>query len=171
VLDVGCGEGPYGDALARAAGAGRIRYTGLEPDAARAAAMRARWPWAEVRVAAAEAFAPAARSFDHVLVLRSWNHLRDPCAVLARLAAALRPGGTLTIVDNEAFGLARTRGGAARAERSSAVFEHFRNDAAEDAHALVERAAGGLDLVERRDVGPATSNQWLLRYRAPAPAR
>ncbi|HET7824827.1 MAG TPA: radical SAM protein, partial [Anaeromyxobacter sp.] len=38
VLDVGCGEGRYGDALADGAAAGRLRYTGVEPDPARAAA-------------------------------------------------------------------------------------------------------------------------------------
>lgn len=166
VLDVGCGEGPYGDALAAGAAAGRIRYVGLEPDAARAARMRARWPWAEVVEGGAEEAPLAPAGFDHVLVLRSWNHLRDPALGIRRLVAALRPGGTLLVVDNEAFGLARTRPHAARAERSGAVFEHYRNDGAGEAAAALEAAGAGsaLALVERRDVGPSTSNQWLLRY-------
>jgi hypothetical protein len=46
------------------------------------------------------------------------------------------------------------------------VLEHYRNDAARDAHAVVGRL--GFELLERRDVGPATSNQWILRYRVPA---
>jgi hypothetical protein len=71
-------------------------------------------------------------------------------------------------VDNEAFGLARTRPHAARAERSSAALEHRRNDGAREAHATVSGLGllAALELVERRDVGPDTSNQWLLRYRA-----
>ncbi len=168
VLDVGCGEGPYADALAAAARAARVRYTGLEPDAGRAEEMRARWPWAQVLVGSAEEVDLSEAHFDHVLVLRSWNHLRDPAAVAVRLAAALRPGGTLTIVDNEAFGLARTRAHAARAERSGTAFEHYRNDGAAQADALLGAAglAGRLALIERRDVGPRTSNQWLLRYAA-----
>jgi MoaA/NifB/PqqE/SkfB family radical SAM enzyme/SAM-dependent methyltransferase len=167
VLDVGCGEGRYGDALAATAASGRIRYTGVEPDAARAARLRARWPWARVVVAPAEALRLDGARFDHALVLRSWNHLADPAAVLRAIAGALRPGGTLTLVDNEAYGLARTRPHAARAERSAAALEHLRNDGAREAHATVA-ALGLLDalaLVERREVGPDTSNQWLLRYR------
>jgi pyruvate-formate lyase-activating enzyme/SAM-dependent methyltransferase len=166
VLDVGCGEGPYEDVLAPRARAGAIRYVGLEPDPRRVAALRARWPWAEVREGTAEEGVADEGRFDHVLVLRSWNHLRDPARALAALVRALRPGGTLTIVDNIAFGLARTKPHAARAETSAAGFEHYRNDAAADAHRLV--APLGLELLERRDVSPATSNQWLLRYRVPA---
>lgn len=168
VLDVGCGEGRYGDALAARATSGRIRYTGADPDAARADRMRERWPWARVVVAPAEALRLDGARYDHVVVLRSWNHLLDPGAALRTLAGALREGGTLTLVDNEAFGLARTRPHAARAERSSAALEHRRNDGAREAHATVSGLGllGALELVERRDVGPDTSNQWLLRYRA-----
>jgi MoaA/NifB/PqqE/SkfB family radical SAM enzyme/SAM-dependent methyltransferase len=170
VLDVGCGEGPYGDALADRARAGRIRYTGVEPERDRAEQMRARWPWARVLVRRAEDVALGNARFDHVLALRSWNHLRDPAAAMVRLVAALRPGGTLTLVDNEAFGLARTRPHAARAERSAAGFEHYRNDGAAGAETLLAGTGltSGLRLIERRDVGPGTSNQWLLRYEAAA---
>ncbi len=173
VLDVGCGEVPYAQALDDAARARRIRYTGIEPDPDRARRFCERWPWAEVLQAPAEQLDLGGRTFDHVLVLRSWNHLRDPALVVARIAAALRPGGTFTVADNEAFGLARTRAEARRAEASSAAFEHFRNDGAAQAEAVVARGkgAGALRLVERRDVGPETSNQWLLRYvSAPAGA-
>lgn len=165
VLDVGSGEGPYGARLAEAAGAGRLAYTGVEPDEARAAAARARWPWARIVEARAEELELPPASVDHVLVLRSWNHLRDPEEALRRLLAAARPGGTFTVVDNEAFGLARSRAQTARAERSGAAFEHWRNDSAAEAHARIAGVAGRrLSLVERRDVAPATSNQWLLRY-------
>lgn len=168
VLDVGSGEGPYVGALEEAAAAGRIRYTAVEPDASRAIALRERWPWATVVVARAEGLRVEPASVDHALVLRSWNHLSDPSAVLCHLARGLRPGGTLTIVDNEPFGLARTRAQAERAERSGARFEHRRNHGAAQAHAAVEAAGllGMLTLVERRDVGPDTSDQWLLRYAA-----
>jgi pyruvate-formate lyase-activating enzyme/SAM-dependent methyltransferase len=161
VLDVGCGDGPYDDLLAPLVAAGRIRYSGIDPDAARLERLRARRGWGALRCAAAESLDGEAR-FDHVLVLRSWNHLREPARALARLSAALRPGATLLIVDNVAFGLARTQAQAARAEASPAAFEHYRNDGA----AEVVRAAAGLPLtlVERRDVGPSTSNQWLVRW-------
>ena len=164
VLDVGCGDGPYEDVLAAGVHTGRIRYVGIDPDPARIDALRARWPWAELEALSAEALNGAyAGRFDHVLVLRSWNHLNDPEAALARLRAAMRKGATLTVVDNVAFGLARSPAQVARAERSSAAFEHYRNDRASDAARAI--AGLGLELVEHRDVGPRTSNQWLLRYR------
>jgi MoaA/NifB/PqqE/SkfB family radical SAM enzyme/SAM-dependent methyltransferase len=164
VLDVGCGEGPYDDVLGPLVKAGRVRYVGLEPVAERATAAGARRGWGQTVVGRAEDVDadPPAR-FDHVLVLRSWNHLADPARARDRLLAALRPGGTLTVVDNVAFGLARTRAQAARAEASPAGFEHYRNDDAADADRVI--AAGPVTLLERRDVGPKTSNQWLLRYR------
>jgi MoaA/NifB/PqqE/SkfB family radical SAM enzyme/SAM-dependent methyltransferase len=163
VLDVGCGEGPYDELLEPLGRAGVIRYVGLDPDRARVERLRARRPWADLRCGDAETISVEELGrFDHVLLLRSWNHLRDPRRALARLVEAMRPGATLTIVDNVAFGLARTRAQAARAERSPSGFEHFRNDGAEDAQRAVQDLP--LALVERRDVGRETSNQWLVRY-------
>jgi SAM-dependent methyltransferase len=162
VLDVGAGEGRYDDLLAPLAQSKTIRYVALEPEAARVDAIRARWPWAEVIHATAEDF-ETDRAFDHVLVLRSWNHLRDPERALQRLRAVLRPGGTITVVDNVAFGLVRGRSQAQRAENGAAIFEHFRNDDATRADAVI--ASLGLERIDRRNVAPGTSNQWLLRYR------
>jgi SAM-dependent methyltransferase len=164
VLDVGCGEGRYDDVLAPLAQRGVIRYVGLEPSLERVEALRARWPWATVREGSAESIDERA-AYDHVLVLRSWNHLRDPERAVDALLAALRPGGTLTVVDNVAFGLLRSGAHAARAQEGSATFEHYRNDDAEKAHARIARR--GFELVGRHDVGPTTSDQWMLRYCAP----
>jgi pyruvate-formate lyase-activating enzyme/SAM-dependent methyltransferase len=151
VLDVGCGEGRYEDVLGPRASSGKVRWVGLEPDAARAAAMRARAPWAEVRVAEAEGLDDVAR-FDHALVLRSWNHLHDPERAAAAIVRALRPGGTLLVADNVAFGLLRRSAPRERREAGGALlFEHYRNDDAARAHAVLSRLP--LELLERRDVG------------------
>ncbi len=162
VLDVGCGDGRYEDALAPLVAVGAMRYVGLEPSPERVAALRSRWPWATIHEGDAESL-DVRGAYDHVLVLRSWNHLRDPGRALLALAASLRPGGTLTVVDNVAFGLLRGSEHARRAAHGPAAFEHYRNDDASKAHARI--AAYGFELVERRDVGAATSDQWLLRYR------
>lgn len=163
VLDLGCGEGPYEDVWAPRATSGAVRYLGVDPHAD-LDALRARWPWATLVRGDGETFA-IDRAFDHALILRSWNHLGDPEAVVRRLIAALRPGGTLLVVDNVAFGLARTRAQTSVAERSSAAFEHHRNDDGEAAHRAITRAAqGSLSLAHRVDVGPQTANQWVLRY-------
>jgi MoaA/NifB/PqqE/SkfB family radical SAM enzyme/SAM-dependent methyltransferase len=175
VLDLGCGEAPYFDALEPRLADDAITYVGVDPDARAVAAIRRRAPKAELFVGEAEGLGGAGdplglgdRRFDHALLLRSWNHLRAPAAVVAAIAERLRPGGTLTIVDNAAFGLARTPAQTRRAETSRARFEHYRNDDADAAAAIVGAAAPGLAEVERREVGPTTSNQWVLRFAAPA---
>ena len=172
VLDLGCGEGPYADIFAPLATSGQIRYLGVDPDRDAIARLRERWPWAELIVAGGEHLDIGERSFDHVLILRSWNHLREPERVLARLLARVRPGGSLTIVDNVAFGLARTREQTHRAERSRAAFEHYRNDTLLDAaHTLAPFTAEfGLVELARLQAGPNTSNQWLLHVRVDGPA-
>ncbi len=167
VLDVGCGEGRYDEILAQLARAQDVRYVGLEPDLARVKALQTRWPWADVRQGEAESF-EASAAFDHALVLRSYNHFKDPARAARAIVRAVRPGGTVTVADNVAFGLVRDREQATRAEHGKAGFEHYRNDDAEDAERVW--ASMGLERIDRSDVGPGTSNQWLLRYRVPAPA-
>lgn len=162
VLDVGCGEGPYLDALTPRAMTGKVRYLGLDPDAGRIAVLRSRYPWADYQVGELDALGEAPARFDHALILRSYNHLPDPDATLRSVITKLRVGGTLLVVDNVAFGLVRTRAQVARAEASSARFEHFRNDSTREVDALLARAP--LALLERREIAPSTSNQWLLHY-------
>jgi len=162
VLDVGCGEGRYAELVEPRARAGLVRWIGLEPEADRAQAMRQRAPWAEVRVAEAEAVDDVAR-FDHVLVLRSWNHLRDPERAAAAMIRALRPGGTLLVSDGVAYGLLRRERPTAAPGLPGLRFEHFGNDDADRAHAVLSRLA--VELLERRDVRGGASSEWLLRYR------
>ncbi|MFO7564890.1 MAG: radical SAM protein [Enhygromyxa sp.] len=170
VLDLGCGEGPYAEILGPLLEAGTIRYLGVDPDPEAIDRLRARWPAASLLCSDGEQLelGPEQR-FDHLLILRSWNHLREPARVLTQLLPRLRPGGSLIVVDNVAFGLARTRDQAQRAERSRAGLEHYRNDSSLDAlrtlAPFIERF--GLTELEHRAVGPNTSNQWLLRLGIP----
>ncbi|MBX3270754.1 MAG: radical SAM protein [Sandaracinaceae bacterium] len=163
VLDVGAGHGRYLDVLAARAGA--IRYRALDPDPAAVAALAARG--LDARVASAEGWAreAAPASLDHVLVSRSWNHLADPHAFAIAVERALRPGGELFVADDAAFGLARTRAQAARAERSLAALEHYRNDVAADAARALAEAAPGLEELERHEVVPGEGTLWTLRLR------
>lgn len=178
VLDVGGGEATYLAPLSDRAARGVIAYTCVDPDPVRLAVLAARYPFARFVAGRAEDMGDMGDmgaelgEFDHVLFLRSYNHLVDPARALDRALSLLRPGGTLLLVDNVAFGLVRTAAHAARAERATTnLLEHHRNDgAAEAARAVTSilsplRADGrALELVERRDIGPETSNQWLLRY-------
>lgn len=176
VLELGCGEGPYLELLAPMAAAGTIRYLGVDPDPAAIARLRERWDSsaasgaaderAELRCCDAEQLElDEQQRFDHVLILRAWNHLREPDRVLAQLLPRIRPGGSLLVVDNVAFGLARTREQSERAERSQAGLEHYRNDSSVDALRTLAPFIERFGLVEREHqaVAPSTSNQWLLR--------
>ncbi|MGE0789464.1 MAG: radical SAM protein [Sandaracinaceae bacterium] len=174
VVDVGVGEGRYLDRIAARIRDGAIRYRAFDPDPDAVDRLRARLAErgvdgaAELGVDTAEAWARDVEdaSVDHVLLVRSWNHLSDPRAVARAVERALRPGGTVTVVDDVAFGLARTGAHAARAERSSARLEHYRNDTAADAARAFEGTT--LTPLVTREVQPGTSTLWLLRYRAPA---
>ncbi len=159
VLDVGCGHGRYAEVLAARGAA--IRYAAIDPDPRVVEARRD--PRVTLETAEAWAARAAPESLDHLLVLRSWNHLVDPRAFAAGAQRALRSNGELLVVDDAAFGLARTRARAARAERSTAALEHYRNDVAEDAARVLAEAAPRLREVERREAAPGTSTQWLLR--------
>lgn len=164
VLDVGCGEGPYDDVLGPLVEARRIDYVAIDPSAAAIDGLARRRGWGTHHVAGVDDLQRLGLGrFDHVLVLRSWNHLPEPARAVAALRAALAPGGSLLVVDNEAFGLARSAHHASRAQGSAAAFEHFRNDGAQDA--LRHLAGLGGELIERADCSASTSNQWLLRFR------
>jgi SAM-dependent methyltransferase len=163
VLDVGGGEARYLDHLSRR----EVEVVVVDPDAQSLAVLASRDGFARPVVACAEELPADLGLFDHVLFLRSYNHLRDPRLALAGAVARLRAGGTLLVVDNVAFGLVRLAEHAARAEAAPENrIEHYRNDGSAEAAALVAGSdfAGDLRLIERRDVGPETSNQWLLRY-------
>ena len=169
ILDVGAGHAPYAGELEGSVRGGGARYLAVDPDASRLALLQSRLPWVQLRVGTLEEVAREGLSFRHVLFLRSFNHLPDPERTLAAAIALLEPDGTLLLVDDVAFGLVRTREQADRAEAGPATFEHYRNEASAEAHERIERL--GLVLLERQDVTPSGSNQWLLRYRKPSLAR
>ncbi len=98
-----------------------------------------------------------------MLALRSWNHLRRPAEALAPLVLALRPGGRLLVVDNVAFGLCRSELQRHRAETSTAIWEHYRNDDSPDAVRALQ--ALPIDVVDEAQVVPEGANQWIVEWR------
>ena len=92
-VDVGCGTG----VVARLLQETGCQVLGVEPDERSAAYARSRG--LDVEVSTFEAWDPAGRLFDAVVAGRTW-HWIDPLAGAAKAAAALRPGGRLTIFWN-----------------------------------------------------------------------
>jgi MoaA/NifB/PqqE/SkfB family radical SAM enzyme/SAM-dependent methyltransferase len=160
VLDIGCGAGRYSGALAVAATKGLLRYVGVDPDSAALARLAARAPWATLHQQQAHTFETGQAQWDAVLLINSLNHLAEPQTLLATLAVALRPGGTLLVADDVPFGLVRTVAQARRAEEGPARFEHLRNHTAADAARLLSRVP--LTITFINDADRRTSNQWLI---------
>lgn len=103
VADVGAGTGYFEPYLSRAVGPdGRVYAVDIEPDMVRWIGDRAaREGLANVTAAQAAPDDPklAPASVDRVLVVDVWHHLDDRPAYAAKLAAALRPGGAVYVVD------------------------------------------------------------------------
>jgi trans-aconitate methyltransferase len=136
VLEAGCGVGAQTITLAtRSPGA---RFTSIDVSAESLAAAR-RLGLANVEFLQADLFAPPFEpaSFDHVFVCFVLEHLERPLDALATLAALLRPGGTMTVIEGD---------------HGSAYF-HPDDPAAHDAIACqveLQRRAGGDSLIGRR---------------------
>jgi trans-aconitate 2-methyltransferase len=91
VLDVGCGTGHL---VRRLCATSRGRVEGVDPSAAMVAEARRLAPAARFGVAHAEALAFDAE-FDVVVCNSALQWFRDPALGVARMRAALRPGGRL----------------------------------------------------------------------------
>ena len=161
VLDVGCGEQLYRDELAPLVRSGAVRYTGLDPDEASLASLRAVLPEGRYQIGGIEDFRGEPASYDHILCLRSLNHVFDVDEALARMAELLRPGGRLLIVETTPFAMLRTPEQVAAADRAPrAGHQHFRNVAGEDVLPLARRRS--LRVVEHHAAGLQTTNEWIL---------
>ncbi len=167
VVDVGAGPIRYVQELAAAQAAGTLRYVAVEPELAALERTVAVLPEALSLQGTGEHLPLASQSADAVLMLRSFNHLRDVPRALREVARVLKPGGVFLACDNVAFGLCRSPDQLARAHAipvTETPFEHYRNaDAPDAAAALLAAVPNGFALDTVQSVGPGTSNQWFLR--------
>ncbi len=122
VADVGAGDGDYAIAMARRVGpTGRVYATEVSRsrlEDIRRAAARANLANVTVVEAGDEATGLPEGCCDAVYLRHVYHHLAEPVAILAGLKAALKPGGTLVIIDFEPWrgssapdGVPRTRSG------------------------------------------------------------
>lgn len=95
VLDVACGTGVlFPDYLAR--GVKSVTAVDISPEMVKIAA--AKYPEEDIRVFCAdiESFEPD-RSFDCAVVYNAFPHFPAPDALIRRLAACVKPGGTVCV--------------------------------------------------------------------------
>lgn len=110
VADIGAGTGYFSVRLARAVPSGQVIATDIEPDMVRYLEQRAaREQLGNVRALQAPMASSGltASSVDRILIVDVWHHIEDRIAYARDLAAALRPGGRLFVVD---FTLSAKRG-------------------------------------------------------------
>lgn len=93
VLDFGCSTGRIWKGLTS-----RLQCFGVEPNAAAAAAARARG----IEIIAETTVAGSGQRYDAIVLADVFEHLSDPMPVLRMLADRLAPGGWLAIVTGNA---------------------------------------------------------------------
>lgn len=102
VADVGAGTGYFAVRLARAVPEGKVIATDLEPDMVRYLEDRARreqLPNLRAIRATRTTSGLAPNSVDALLVVHVWHHVAARSCYARDLAAALRPGGRLIVVE------------------------------------------------------------------------
>lgn len=103
VADIGAGTGYFEKRLSTAVGAtGAVIAIDIEPDMVRylgERAQRENTPNVEARLGAADDPKLAPASVDRILIVDTWHHIGDRVAYAKKLAAALKPGGQIVVVD------------------------------------------------------------------------
>ena len=103
VADIGAGTGYFEKRLATAVGAsGKVIAIDLEADMVRYLTERAQregTPNVEARLGAADDPKLSAASVDRILIVDTWHHISNRVAYAKLLAAALKPGGAVFVVD------------------------------------------------------------------------
>lgn len=102
VADVGAGTGYFTVRLSRAVPQGQVIATDIEPTMVTYLAERAqKEQLANVRALQSGADDPKleAASVDRILIVDVWHHIENRTRYASGLAAALRPGGQVAIVD------------------------------------------------------------------------
>ena len=94
-LDIGCGEGRFCRIMQQYG----LSTVGIDPTETLIDRARQRDPHGDYRVAHAETFDAHAQTFDLVVSYLSLIDIPDAAAAIAKMAAALRPGGTLLIAN------------------------------------------------------------------------
>src|SRR6185503_9180961 len=132
-----------------------------DPDQESLARLRAALPEAHLHTGDIEHFDGEPASYDHVLCLRALNHVTDVDGALSRMAALLKPAGSLLIVECTPFAMLREAAQVAAADRAPrAGHQHFRNLSSDDLLPFLRRH--GLRIVEHHRASRETSNQWIL---------
>ncbi len=103
VADIGAGTGYFLSYWSKAVGKqGRVLALDVEPNMVEYMSRRIRrssWTNVEARVVAADDANLPPSGVDRIVIVDTWHHIDDRPAYTAKLARALRPGGSVAVVD------------------------------------------------------------------------
>lgn len=103
VADIGAGEGYYTVRIAqRVGGEGRVLAQDIDSDAVRELGLRIereRLDNVSIKLGAEDDPRLPANSFDRIMLVHMYHEVSEPYAFLWRLRPALRPGGSVIVVD------------------------------------------------------------------------
>jgi ubiquinone/menaquinone biosynthesis C-methylase UbiE len=103
IADIGAGTGYFLSYWSKAVGAeGRVLALDVEPNMVeymKQRAAKAGWGNVEPRVVAPDDPGLSPGSVDRIVVVDTWHHIDDRATYTAKLLRALRPGGSVAIVD------------------------------------------------------------------------
>ncbi len=104
-----------------------------------------------------------AERFDMILVMRSHNHFYDKSRAYRNMLRWLKPGGSLMVVDNIAFGVVRSQEvmQRLRSQGGQPNYEHFSNHHSKQALQIISSLAD-MELLEHHPVHVEGANQWQL---------
>jgi 2-polyprenyl-3-methyl-5-hydroxy-6-metoxy-1,4-benzoquinol methylase len=161
VLDVGCGEQLYRQQIGELLQSRTIDYTGLDPDHISLARARAALPQGQYHLGGIEDFHEKPQSYDHILCLRSLNHVVDVDEAMARMSSLLKPGGSLLVVECTPFAMLRRAEQVAAADRAPrAGHQHLRNLASHEVIPFARRRS--LQVIEHYPAALRSTNEWIL---------
>jgi SAM-dependent methyltransferase len=157
ILDVGCGKPLFPDILSRKIAWGEIEYLGVDNVQEYVGEIK-------VEVSKFEDFCWDGTPFDHVMMLRSYNHFMDPRIVLEKAAALLKPGGFLHIFENGLFALLNKNVSNDASDFIQPRYQHYRNHYSEDLLKLLPFICN-FEVVSHSMITPGNANQWFLTLR------
>lgn len=148
VLDIGCGELYFYRVFNRLAESRQIEYVGIDPR--------------EVKIknddmvfikGFFEDVEFEADCFDNILMLGSYNHIKDIYSSLRKIHSILRPDGRLIVSDSESFiylgKISKNKN-----------FEHYRNEPVEQVVRRLKKS--GFKIIRKIPVSKNSGNCWFI---------
>lgn len=103
IADIGAGTGYFLGRLSKAVGPeGRVHGLDVEQSMADHMTKRAQesgWTNVEARAVAPDDPALGSQTMDRILIVDTWHHISDRAEYAKKLAASLKPGGQVVVVD------------------------------------------------------------------------